>query len=643
MTQKSAFPNVKNVKLLPGFWQRLQKLNRDITLPTEYEQCKNTGRLDAWKLEWKPGMPNPPHIFWDSDVAKWIEAVGYSLALYPDPKLEAKTDEVISWMAAAQQPDGYLNTHFISVEPDKRWTNLRDWHELYCAGHLIEAAVAYYKGTGKRTLLDVMCRYADYIGKVFGPGKNQKHGYPGHEEIELALVKLADVTGKDAYLKLASYFIDERGKQPYYFSQEAVKRGEKEHVPAWMNSPANILPYAIFQAHLPVREQKTAEGHAVRACYLYAGMAGVAKHTGDQTLIDACKTLWENVTTRRMYITGGIGSSRFGERFSFDYDLPNEEAYAETCASIALVFFAHNMLELDVDSRYADVMERALYNGIISGLSKDGKRFFYDNILASTPPYYKFSQQKSPERQAWFGCACCPPNIARLLASISSYLFSSNDDCLWAHLYTSCNGEFTLKGSTVKVTERTSYPWDGAISFAFKLDSPVRFSFAVRIPGWCTNATLSVNGKPVSLAKRIRKGYAVITRTWATGDKLELNLPIQPQRVYAHPAVRQDDGKVALQAGPVVYCLEEADNGPQLGAIRLPQDSKLALVKGPAALGGIPVIQAKALRQCRKEWDADKLLYSNEKPRFDSITLKAVPYFLWANRKPGEMEVWIWE
>ncbi|MBO4527684.1 MAG: glycoside hydrolase family 127 protein, partial [Victivallales bacterium] len=383
----------KNVAITGGFWQKRQTVNRENTLPIEYRQCKDTGRIDAWKLEWKPGMPNPPHIFWDSDVAKLIEAVGYSLAQFPDPKMEALMDELIDWMEKAQQPDGYLNTHFIAVEPEKRWTNLRDWHELYCAGHLIEAAVAYYQGTGKRKMMDILCRYADYIATFFGPGPNQKHGYPGHEEIELALVKLAEATGNKKYLNLAEYFINERGKQPHYYDIEREQRGDT--TPYRLGGP-DILPYAYNQSHLPVREQKTAEGHSVRACYLYAGMASVARETGDQSLIDACKTLWDNVTTKRMYIHGGIGSSRFGERFSFDYDLPNEEAYAETCAAIALAFFAHNMMRLEADSRYADVLERCLFNGIISGISLDGKQFFYDNILASHPLYHKYSGQKSP-------------------------------------------------------------------------------------------------------------------------------------------------------------------------------------------------------------------------------------------------------
>ena len=626
----------KNVAITGGFWQKRQTVNRENTLPIEYRQCKDTGRIDAWKLEWKPGMPNPPHIFWDSDVAKLVEAVGYSLAQFPDPKMEALMDELIDWMEKAQQPDGYLNTHFISVEPEKRWTNLRDWHELYCAGHLMEAAVAYYRGTGKRKMLDILCRYADYIATVFGPGPDQKHGYPGHEEIELALVKLAEATGNKKYLNLAEYFINERGKKPHYYDIEREQRGDTS--PYRLGGP-DILPYAYNQSHLPVREQKTAEGHSVRACYLYAGMASVARETGDQSLIDACKTLWNNITTKRMYIHGGIGSSRFGERFSFDYDLPNEEAYAETCAAIALAFFAHNMLRLEADSRYADVLERSLYNGIISGISLDGKQFFYDNILASHPLYHKYSGQKSPRRQDWFGCACCPPNIARLTASLSDYLYTQSDDTLWIHLFAEAKATTTLAGQTVTLETKTDYPWDENISCKLTTEREGDFTIAIRLPAWCRNPQIEVNEQPIALADITDRGYAYIKRTWKTNDKIDIFLPMPVERVYAHPSVRQDDGKVALQRGPVLYCIEECDNGPDLAALRLPPIAEFSLKDAPPEIGGVPMLVAPAIRRDTTGWE--NKLYSTEPPKYTATTLTAVPYYLWANRAPGEMTVWI--
>ena len=352
-----------------GFWGPRIETNRKVTLPIEYEHLKKTGRLEAWELKWKPGDPNPPHIFWDSDVAKWMEAAAYSLTCHPDKTLEQNLDRVIALMEKAQLPDGYLNTHFIAVEPEKRWTNLRDNHELYCAGHLMEAAVAHYHATGKRSFLDVMCRYADHIHRTFGPGRDQKRGYPGHEEIELALIKLWGATGNRSYLDLATFFINERGRPPHYFTLEAQARGEDPARQRHGN-------YEYSQSHLPVREQTKVVGHAVRAMYLYCGMADVAAATGDKALLAACRRLWQNVTRRRMHVTGGIGPTASNEGFTTDYDMPTDTAYLETCAAIGLVFWAHRMLQADLDGDYGDVMERALYNGVLSGVSVEGDRFF---------------------------------------------------------------------------------------------------------------------------------------------------------------------------------------------------------------------------------------------------------------------------
>ncbi|NLG13523.1 MAG: glycoside hydrolase family 127 protein [Lentisphaerae bacterium] len=626
----------KNVSITGGFWYEKQKINRENTLPIEYQQCKDTGRLDAWKLDWKPGMPNQPHVYWDSDVAKWIEAVGYSLAQNPDPELEKLADEVIQWMADAQQPDGYLNTHFTVVEPDKRWTNLRDLHELYCAGHLMEAAVAYYQGTGKRTLLDTLEKYADYIATVFGTGESQKRGIPGHEEIELALVRLAETTGKKKYLELASYFIEERGRQPHYFDIERKARGDES--PYRLGGP-DILPYAYNQSHLPVREQTTAEGHSVRACYLYAGMASVARETKDESLAKACKTLWNNITTKRMYVHGGIGSSRFGERFSFDYDLPNEDAYAETCAAISLVFFARNMLRLEKNADYANVLENTLYNGVISGISMDGKQFFYDNILASHPKYHKYSGQKSPQRQDWFGCACCPPNIARLIASISDYLYTQSDDTLWIHLFAEANANIRLKNTNVNLTSKTEYPWQETIDYTVNPDAEKSFTIAIRLPDWCDNPSILVNQEAIDLEKANKNGYAYITRTWKKGDKIHITFPMPVKRVYAHPSVRQNCGKVAIKRGPILYCLEECDNGKDLAALRLPPIAEFEVKASPESIGSVPMLIAPALRRDPSPWNGK--LYSTNTPKYKSAQLVAIPYFLWANRGPGEMTIWI--
>jgi len=618
------------VEVADRFWAPRIETNRTVTLPIEHEHLKRTGRIDAWKLGWRPGDPNPPHIFWDSDVAKWLEAVAYALAARPDAELERLADALIDDIAAAQQPDGYLNVHFTVVEPEKRWTNLRDWHELYCAGHLIEAAVAYHQATGKRKLLDVLCRYADHIAAVFGPRRGQKRGYPGHEEIELALVKLYRATGQERYLKLAQFFIDERGRQPHYFDAEAAARGDGRRPPHDYN-----------QSHLPVRQQATAEGHAVRAMYLYCAMADLAAETGDGELRRACRRLWRNVTERRMYVTGGIGSSRQGERFTFDYDLPNETAYAETCAAIGLVFWAHRMLALEGDGRYGDVMERALYNGVLSGVSLDGKRFFYANPLTVFPEALRDGGHVAAQRQEWFGCACCPPNIARLLASLPLYAYSEGARTAWVHLYVQGRATLNVAGRQVEVRVQTDYPWREEVSLEVRPQRPGTFTLALRIPGWCRGATLSVNGNPLRLGDIVKKGYAKVRRAWARGDKVELKLPMPVERIEANPRVRMDCGRVALQRGPIVYCLEEVDNGPDLADLCLPRRAALRAQYRPDLLGGIVTITGAALRRDRSGWG--RALYRADKSQALKVPITAVPYYAWCNRKPGEMLVWIRE
>ena len=624
----------RQVRMEGGFWGRRLRVNREVTLPLEHRQCKSTGRIDAFRLDWKPGKTPVPHIFWDSDVAKWIEAASYSLATHPDAGLAKKVDDVIDLIASAQQDDGYLNIYFTVVEPEKRWSDLRDWHELYCAGHLMEAAVAHYETTGKRKLLDVMCRYADYIDSVFGRGRGKKRGYPGHEEIELALVKLHRATGCEKYLDLARYFIDERGRRPHYFEKEARQRGE-------VAGRYDISQEDYRQAHLPVREQKTADGHAVRACYLYAGMADVAGETGDKELLAACRAIWRNIVEKRMYVHGGVGSTRQNERFTMDHDLPNEEAYAETCATIGLVFFAHRMLQIAPDRQYADVMERALYNGIISGISLDGRRFFYSNYLASMPGTHRLRGDRFPPvREEWFDCACCPPNLARLLASLGGYVYSRTADSIFVHLFAEGQTTLELGGREVTLRQRTRYPWDGDVRIDVSPESPATFTVAVRIPGWCKNARAAVNGRAVAVESGLRKGYLKLRREWKKGDRVELHFEMPVERVEAHPSVRHNCGRVALQRGPVLYCLEEKDNGKDLHDILLPARAKMTLRKGTSGpLKGIPTIRAKALRRDAGQWKGALYRAAGSKHRPCDIT--AIPYFMWANRGEGEMLVWI--
>jgi hypothetical protein len=625
------------------FWSLRQETNRKITIPYVQSMAEKTGRFDSFRLThanleggWKFGMQNPP-IYWDSDVAKWIEAASYSLATHPETGLARKVDEVVELIAASQQDDGYLNVHFTVVDPEGRWTNLRDLHELYCAGHLIEAAVAHFEATGKRTLLDPMIRYTDYIASTFGPEPGKRRGYPGHEEIELALVRLWKTTGERRFLDLASYFIDERGQRPQYFDIESDERNEDEkNVDEWPHTIGQR--HDVKQAHLPVREQTTAEGHSVRAMYLYDGMAGVAAGTGDEGLMAACRTLWDNVTNRRMYITGGVGSTSEGERFTIDHDLPSDTAYAETCASIGLANWATRMLQAEGDSRYADELERVLYNGFLSGVSLAGDTFFYANPLEVDPkaPYFRTGERIKPFRQGWFDTACCPPNVIRTLAALGRYLYSENSEGVAVHLYVS--GEVTahVGDTVVTIKQETRYPWDGDVAITVELDSTAEFDLRLRIPGWCNDAELEINGSPVE--HQTERGYALMHRVWQAGDTVALRLAMPVERIYSDRRVRSSTGKVALRRGPIIYCLEEVDNSSGLNAVVLPRDAELNSDFEESLLGGVATISASAKKIVR---DAGESLYSANPGTLTATTVKAVPYALWGNRERGEMLVWI--
>lgn len=625
--------NFTKVKVADKFWEPRITTNREVTLPIEYDLCKKTGRYDAWK--WKPGKPGlpEPHIFWDSDVAKWLEAGAYSLANHPDTKLEKQIDTYVDMLEKGQMKDGYLNSHYALVEPENRWKNLRDKHELYCAGHLMEAAVAYYQATGKKKFLDIMCRYANHIDKIFGPQKGKKRGYPGHQEIELALVKMHQVTGDDRYLKLSEFFLTERGQErpSHYYNKEEKARGDEVK---------KTGSYVYTQAHIPVTEQKEAVGHSVRACYMYAGMADVAAKTGNKDLLQACQRIWKNMTEKRMYVIGGIGSERFHESFTVDYDLPNEQAYAETCAAIALVFFSHRMFHLEKDGHYIDVMERALYNGFLSGVSLNGKEFFYANRLAVLPNKIEDEYNSFPPfRQEWFGCSCCPPNVARLFASFGNYIYSESNDALWVNLYVAGSGKCEIKGQEITLKQKTAYPWKDKVEITISTAKAIFCSLNLRIPQWCRGARIKVNGKAIAVAKIHKKGYAKIKRQWKNGDKIELTLPMPVEVIEAHPDVRDDAGKVALQRGPLVYCLEEVDNGKNLDRIFLQENAKFAIQHKPNLLKGVTIIQTTALVRETADWT--RQLYRPANPKFSKKKITAVPYYAWANRKLGEMIVWI--
>jgi DUF1680 family protein len=619
-----------SVRLDDDFWVPRQAAVRSRTVPFLYSQYENNGLFEALDVDLPPGplripfngRPNTAVMYWDSDIAKWIETASYSLASHPDPALEGRIDELIARIAKAQRPDGYFNSYFIRREPAKRWTNLRDWHELYCAGHLIEAAVAHAQATGKRTLLEVVQRQADHIAHAFGPGPGQRRGYCGHPEIELALVKLYRLTGERRHLDLARFFVDERGRQPHYFDQEAIARGEDPAAQYYGT-------YEYSQSHLPVREQRTVVGHAVRAMYLYSAMADLAGEFDDASLMAACRTLWRDVTTKRLYVTGGLGPSARNEGFTADYDLPNETAYAETCAAVGLIFWAHRMLLVERDARYADVMELALYNGALSGLSLDGERFFYDNPLASRGGH---------RRWTWHRCPCCPPNIGRLVASLGQYVCSVGRGEVAVHLYIAGQTRLAVDGVGIALHQITRYPWGGDVQLRIECDRPIEFALRLRVPGWCKRAELSINATSVDVAGFLDLGYVHLARVWQHGDEVRLSLAMPAERIYAHPEVVADAGHVSLKRGPLVYCLEGADNQVPLHGVALPQGNPIVAKFESGVLSGVVVLSADALAIA--PWpDGD--LYRTDPPAMEPIRLRAVPYCFWSNRESEDMSVWI--
>ena len=574
------------------------------------------------------------YVFQDSDLAKWIEAASFSLQNHPDPQLQETLQELISLIASAQQPDGYLDTYYIINGLDKRFTNLCNNHELYCAGHMIEAAVAHHEATGSEALLSVAKKLADCMDHNFGREEGKMRGYPGHEVLEMALVRLYEATGEGRYLKLAEYFVNERGQSPLYFDEEAKRNGHKSY---WGDGPLGLQYY---QAGMPLREQQDAEGHAVRAVYCYSGVADVARLTGDESLMAVCERMWESITRRRMYITGGIGSSDYGEAFTYDYDLPNDTVYAETCAAIGLVFFARRMLALQKRGEYADVMERALYNGVLSGMSLDGQAFFYVNPLEVVPEACEKDQLRrhvKPVRQKWFGCACCPPNLARLLSSLQRYAYDVQEDCLFIHLYLGGELQASVGGQKLTLAVDSNYPWDGEIRL--RVTESTAGTLALRIPGWCRSYTAALSGKP--LAGEVRDGYLYLSRRWQAGDTVTLSLDMPTELILANPAVREDTGKVAVMRGPLVYCLEEADNGKDLHRIRLSSKPDFTAQFEKDTLGGVTVLSCEGTRLTGEGWE-DGALYRPYLPETAKpVPLRFIPYYAWANRGVGEMAVWV--
>jgi DUF1680 family protein len=614
------------VEVNDPFWSPRIEINRTVTVPYDFQKCEETGRISNFAKA--GGLEPGAHegiFFNDSDVFKVIEGAAYSLMLHPDPALDAYIDEVIRLIAAAQEEDGYLYTARTIAERNgtpealladreglTRWSNLRVSHEFYNVGHLYEGAVAHYLATGKRTLLDVALKNADMIDRTFGPGKLRY--VPGHQEIEIGLVKLYLVTGEARYLELAKFFLDERGRP---------------------DGHELYGPYA--QDHLPVTEQATAVGHAVRAGYMYAGMADVAALTGERSYIDAIDRIWEDVVGSKLYITGGIGARHEGEAFGEAYELPNATAYNETCAAIANIYWNQRLFQLHGEAKYIDVLERSLYNGFLSGVDFRGDHFFYVNPLAFDGDY-RFNRDDSLVRMPWFGCSCCPTNVVRLFPALGGYIYAQAGEEVYVNLFIASKTTFEAGGTTVNLAQETRYPWEGAVKIRVDPAQAAQFALRVRIPGWAQGVPvpsslyhyvggqgiggreepqLTVNGERAALV--MDKGYAVLDRVWQPGDVVELVLPLPVQQVSSHAAVEDNRGKVAIERGPLVYCLEGIDNGGKALGRTLRGAEGFDVAWRPDLLHGVNVLHTRG--------------------GGESLTL--VPYYAWAHRGVGEMAVWI--
>ncbi len=638
---------ISDIKIRDEFWNKYRDLVGDVIIPYQWdvlndrlEDVETSHCIENFKIA--AGLSNGKFegaVFQDTDLAKWLEAVGFYLSSYGrNEKLEAIADETIDLIESAQQPDGYLDTYFIINAPDKKWKNLCEGHELYTAGHFMEAAVAYYEATGKKKIIDVVCKLADLLCQVFGDEEGKCHGYPGHPEVEVGLIKLYRVTNEKKYLDLAKYFIDKRGVGANYFLEEEKQEDFKRIFPEFLDYDPSYS-----QSHLPVREQTTAEGHAVRAAYLYSAMADISAEYQDNELLEACKTLWDDMVHRRMYITGSIGSSGWLERFTTDYDLPNDCNYSESCASIALAMFGKRMGEITGDAAYFDEVERALYNTVLSGIAMDGKGFFYVNPLEMWPASCMNHTSKlhvKSERQKWFGVACCPPNIARTLASLGQYIAFNSDDKLSINLYISSDINTKINGKDISVRIESKIPWEGLVNITIESSEKLDGTIGLRIPYYAKNPALLING--INETIKPEKGYANIK---LNGEKMDLQFKfdMKARFLHANPKVRADSGKVALMKGPLVYCLEQQDNGENLAGIFVNTDGGIQEQFDENLLGGTVKLQIEGKKLEEQGWDAHTL-YDERGSIYKNVKLTAIPYCYWGNRnKNEEMLVWMKE
>jgi DUF1680 family protein len=622
-----------DVKVTDDFWAPRLEINRTVTIPYLFKMNEESGRVDNFRIA--AGLKTGKHTgkrYNDSDIFKAMEAAAYSLRLHPDPGLKAKLDDLITIIAKAQEPDGYIFTTR-TINPNnpapgsgqERWSNLRVSHELYNVGHMYEAAAAHFIATGERSFLDIALKNADLLVRTFGPGK--RRAFPGHQEIEIGLAKLYRLTGRREYLDLARFFLDERG---HYHNGETY--------------PADS-PFVIYnseeylQNHKPVLEQTEAVGHAVRATYMYSGMADVSALAGVPGYVSVLDRLWANVVGKKLYITGGIGATGEYEAFGGDYDLANARAYAETCAAVGNAFWNQRMFEIHGEARYADVLERIIFNGILPGVSLSGDKFFYQNPLESKGRY---------ERSSWFEVACCPANVARFLPTIGSYVYAMQGDVLFVNLFVGSTSRFELNKHPVEIIQETKYPWDGSVKIMVNPLPVGKFTVKLRIPGWTQNQPVPsdlyrfldkneqrvrvlVNRKPVKVV--LDKGYVKLRRKWRSGDLIELFLPMPIRKVIANEMVKEDAGKVALERGPIVFCAEGVDNGGKVLNMVLPDDARITHWYRPDLLGGVAIITAKARAA---DFGPDgKIAGTREQD------LMAVPYLTWANRGPNEMAVWL--
>ncbi len=631
------------VQVRDGFWTQMQNLVTDVVIPFQErvlndkeEGVEKSHAIDNFRIA--AGLAEGEFygmVFQDSDVAKWLEGVAYSLVIKPDADLEARADAIIDIVAQAQQEDGYLNTYFTIKEPEHRWQNLLECHELYCAGHMMEAAAAYYEATGKDKLLHVMERMADHIISRFGNGDGKVKGIPGHQEVEIGLMRMYHVTGKPEYKAMARYFLEERGKDPDFFKEEAKKRD-------WEHFGMKPEDTKYNQSHATVYEQDEAVGHSVRAVYMYTAMADLAAEDGDEKLLEACRRLWNNMIQKKMYITGGIGATVVGESFSVPYELPNDTVYAETCASIGLVFFAKQMLKSEKRGTYADVMERALYNGIISGMQRDGKRFFYVNPLEVNPGTSGVAagyEHVIPERPGWYACACCPPNLVRMVTSLGKYAWDEDEGTIWSHLF--IGSEASFEKADIRV--ESSYPWEGCVIYHVAAKCEENFTLAIHIPSYIHHAQLvvKINGRTVVTDAAMKDGYLYLDRSWGSADEVTIEFEMPVRKVYANTKVREDVGCVAIMRGPVVYCFEGVDNGEDIQALFINKELYAQTATGTeGVLEGMTLLDISGKRLTYAGGDD---LYCEQAPQTEPVTLRAIPYFAWGNRGLNQMRVWMHE